>query len=119
MNIKWNVENYTDNFEFVHKYGEDVTGLIDVPEGSFVVDLGCGNGALSEFLSDKGYKVTGIDASDDMVKKARELHPDLKFERGDVLDFRLEEPADVIFSNAVMHWIDDDNQSVAAENNIQ
>lgn len=116
MNIKWNVENYTDNFEFVHKYGEDVTGLIDAPEGSFVVDLGCGNGALSAFLSDKGYKVTGIDASADMVKKARELHSDLRFECGDVLDFCLEEPADVIFSNAVMHWIDAEKQSSAAQN---
>lgn len=50
MKNNWNSENYTDNFQFVHKYGEGVADLLTVPKGSFVLDLGCGNGAIMQKL---------------------------------------------------------------------
>lgn len=107
MNIKWDSNGYTDNFQFVHKYGEGVLNLLTVPKGSFVVDLGCGNGALTEKLVERGYRTLGIDASPQMLEKAKELHPDLDFRLDDACKFRLDEKADAIFSNAVFHWIDD------------
>lgn len=73
MNIKWNAQEYEDKFQFVHKYGEDVTQLINADAGAFVVDLGCGNGALSKILSQKGYRVLGIDASADMIETAKKI----------------------------------------------
>lgn len=106
MKNNWNAENYTDNFQFVHKYGEGVLDLLTVPKGSFVVDLGCGNGALTEKLVQKGYKTIGIDASERMLETAKKAHPDLEFMLGDACEFELEEKADAIFSNAVFHWID-------------
>ena len=107
MNNRWDSNNYTDNFQFVHKYGEGVLELLTAPKGSFVVDLGCGNGALTEKLVEKGYRTLGIDASPQMLEKARELHPKLDFRLDDACAFRLEEKADAIFSNAVFHWIGD------------
>lgn len=79
MKNNWDSENYTDNFSFVGNYGKDVTNLISAPKGSRVVDLGCGNGVLTAVLAKKGYDTLGIDASPDMLKKARELHPNLNF----------------------------------------
>lgn len=116
MNIKWNAKDYTDNFSFVHKYGEDVLALIDAAPGSFVVDLGCGNGALSEKLKEKGYRVLGVDASADMMETAKKLHPAIDFMAGDATEFSLEEKADVIFSNAVFHWIDGEKQELLVKN---
>jgi len=116
MNIKWDAKGYTDNFAFVHKYGEDVMGLIDAVPGSFVVDLGCGNGALSEKLRERGYQVLGVDASLDMLEAAKKAHPDISFVQGDATEFTLEEKADVIFSNAVFHWIDAGKQEKLIEN---
>lgn len=116
MNIKWNASDYTDHFDFVYQYGEDVMGLIDAAPGSFVVDLGCGNGALSERLKEKGYRVLGVDASGDMLKKAEGLHPGILFTKGDATEFSLKEKADVIFSNAVFHWIDEKDQQKLADN---
>lgn len=116
MNIKWNAANYTENFQFVHQYGEDVMGLIDAAPGSLVVDLGCGNGALSEKLKEKGYRVLGVDASPDMMEKARAMHPDIDFMAGDATEFTLGERADVIFSNAVFHWIDGEKQEKLVKN---
>ena len=107
MSIKWNADGYTDNFKFVHKYGEELLELITAPSGSLVLDLGCGNGALTEALCARGYRAFGIDADSEMVKKAKALHPQIKFFQGDACGFHLDEKADVIFSNAVFHWIDD------------
>lgn len=105
MNIKWEAKEYEDNFSFVNHYGEAVVNMIDAPAGSFVVDLGCGNGALTQKIFEKGYSVIGVDGSPEMLKLAREFHPDLKFIEADARNFNLENKADVIFSNAVFHWI--------------
>ena len=114
MNITWDAQGYTDSFSFVHRFGEDVLSLLDAPEGSFVVDLGCGNGALTEKLAQRGYRVLGVDASAEMLAKARSLHPELTFVQGDATALALDAPADVIFSNAVFHWIDADRQPLLA-----
>lgn len=113
MNIKWNAKEYTDSFQFVHQYGESVTELLTVPQGSYVVDLGCGNGALTEKLKEKGYQVRGIDASENMLEQARRFHPDIDFERADATNFILDKKADAIFSNAVFHWIDNQEKLIA------
>lgn len=113
MNIKWNVENYTDNFGFVYGYGEEVTQLFDLPGGSFVADVGCGGGQLTHKLAVKGYGVCGIDASADMIALAKRQFPDIDFKVDDATKFTLPRPADGIFSNAVFHWIDDQRALIA------
>ena len=114
MNITWDAKGYTSGFAFVHQYGEGVLDLIDAAPGSHVVDLGCGNGALSEKLIARGCRVTAIDASADMLAQARALHPDIPFVMADATNFTLPEPADAVFSNAVFHWIDRDRQPLLA-----
>lgn len=109
-NIDWNASNYKDKFSFVPAYGEALLELLAKPEGSRVVDLGCGNGMLTGKLAERGYRVLGVDDSEDMLAKARADYPELEFCRGNALDFTLEEKADVIFSNAVFHWIDGSRQ---------
>lgn len=110
MNIDWNAEDYKKNFSFVYHYGNDVLEMIDASKESFVVDLGCGNGALTEKIAQKGFSVLGIDGSDEMLSLAKKLHPNLDFKKDDARTFSLEKKADVIFSNAVFHWIDAGDQ---------
>ena len=116
MNINWDAQEYKQNFHFVADYGKDVLNLMDMPKNSFVVDLGCGNGALSAELKAKGYDVIGLDASVEMIDLARKLHPDIEFICDDVRSFRLAQKADGIFSNAVLHWIDEKNQQMMLNN---
>lgn len=116
MNIKWNAEKYTDDFDFVHKYGEGVLELLEIKSGDKVIDLGCGNGALTEKLYGMGADVIGIDGSADMVEQARKLHPALKFIHDDAVTFKVMEKADCIFSNAVFHWIDEGKQEEMLRN---
>lgn len=110
MNIQWNADKYTSDFSFVHEYGSGVMDLIDSGKAQSVLDLGCGNGALSKALSDRGFAVTGLDASEDLLRIARAAYPDIPFIRADATDFSLTEQVDAVFSNAVLHWIDGDKQ---------
>lgn len=110
MNINWDAEKYTSDFAFVHQYGNDVINLIDAPPNSTVLDLGCGNGALSKTLSDRGYLVKGLDASKELLNIAKRNYPDIEFIQADATDFSLKEPVDVVFSNAVFHWIGKEQQ---------
>lgn len=116
MNITWDAGGYKERFSFVPRYGEDVMSLLTAAQGSRVVDLGCGNGTLSEKLREKGYAVTGVDASKDMIALARAEHPQIPFLVADATKFQLEEKADAIFSNAVFHWIDAEKQDELLEN---
>ena len=110
MNITWDAEKYTSDFSFVHRYGNDVAELIDAASGSLVLDLGCGNGALTKVLQNKGYRVIGMDASGELLNVARKNYPAIEFIRGDATNFDLPEPVDVVFSNAVFHWIEKEKQ---------
>lgn len=116
MNIKWDAEDYKKDFSFVPDYGEDVMKLLTVKPGSRVVDLGCGNGRLTHQLAEMGYQVSGVDDSSDMLSLAAKEYPDIHFEKGSAVDFRLGRPADAIFSNAVFHWIDPENQQTMLDN---
>ncbi|AQS05604.1 class I SAM-dependent methyltransferase [Clostridium beijerinckii] len=106
MNIKWNAKGYTKDFQFVHQYGEDVLNLLDIEKGMKVLDLGCGNGALTKKISDMGADVIGMDASGEMLEIAKRNYPELTFIEDDAVKFILNEQVDAIFSNAVFHWID-------------
>ena len=103
MNIAWDADKYTSNFSFVPAYGRGAAELIASPKGSRVLDLGCGNGALTGELRDRGFRVTGLDSSKELLSVAEKYYPELEFILGDATDFSLKEPVDAVFSNAVFH----------------
>lgn len=53
-------------------------------EGLKVLDVGCGTGHLMKRLRDRGFEVTGVDGSADMLEKARITNPDAELEQADV-----------------------------------
>ena len=59
MNIQWDGERYTKAFSFVPAYGSSVMELIDFAGADSAIDLGCGNGALTKKLQEKGLSVIG------------------------------------------------------------
>lgn len=115
-NNNWNTALYEGKHGFVWKYGEDVIELLAPQPGEMILDLGCGTGQLTNKIADSGAKVIGIDRSEEMVFKAKQNYPQLKFMVADATDFQVEQPLDAVFSNATLHWV---KQPEAALNCIQ
>lgn len=53
-----------------------------------ILDLGCGIGHISKYLSDFGFITVGIDVSPKMIQKAKELYPGISFEVADMCAMR-------------------------------
>jgi trans-aconitate 2-methyltransferase len=52
-----------------------------------------------------------LDADPSMIAKAQQQFPHLQFIQSDVCEFDLEEPVDVIFNNAALHWVGNENNA--------
>lgn len=81
-----------------------------------ILDLGCGPGNSTKNLQIKypQAEIVGIDIDDNMLEKAKIDYPDLKFIKGDIpksLD-TLKNQYDLVFSNACIHWIEDQNELI-------
>jgi len=50
----------------------NIAVALALPAGKSILDVGCGSGWLSEYFARLGYKVLGIDISDDLIRMARE-----------------------------------------------
>jgi trans-aconitate methyltransferase len=77
--MKWNAELYDHKHAFVFQYGENVLELLGIQPDERILDLGCGTGYLTSQIQQKGAKVTGIDASSDMIAKAKATYPEVEF----------------------------------------
>ncbi|MDE6003847.1 MAG: class I SAM-dependent methyltransferase [Oscillospiraceae bacterium] len=73
---------YSENDETDSKYFDY---FIKHLPGKKILDMGCGVGTNTSFLTNKGFKVTGIDASENMLKNAQRLYPVLTFEKQNIL----------------------------------
>ncbi|MBC8100613.1 MAG: methyltransferase domain-containing protein [Armatimonadetes bacterium] len=61
--------------------------LTQIPNGSLLLDICCGTGQLAQLLTAKGYAVTGIDGSAEMLHYARQNAPEATFVQADAQDF--------------------------------
>ncbi len=104
--MKWNTELYDDAQLFVSEYGKDLISFIPNRDGQRILDLGCGTGDLThEINSKQSCSVIGMDYSDEMIVKAKSKYPNLEFSVCDACKIPFTNEFDVIFSNAVFHWI--------------
>jgi SAM-dependent methyltransferase len=99
----WDPERYDRNARFVSDLGSPVVELLAPRAGERVLDLGCGDGALTERLAALGCAVVGIDASEPQIGAARARGLDAHVMSGEQLTFANE--FDAVFSNAAMHWM--------------
>ena len=68
---QWNAAGYAANAHFVPALGQPVLDLLQPQPGERILDLGCGDGALTEKLVALGAQVVGVDSSEDMIAAAR------------------------------------------------
>ena len=107
---EWNSARYAANARFVSDLGQPVLDLLNPQPGERILDLGCGDGALTEKLIAAGAHVVGIDGSADMVEAAQKRSIDVRLMDGYSLTF--EHEFDAVFSNAALHWMSKDPDGV-------
>lgn len=80
---------------------------LDAPRS--IVDLGCGAGNVTSALKARwpDANITGVDGSPEMLERARTQDPDINWVEADMNEWKSDDPADLIYSNAALHWLDD------------
>ncbi len=78
-----------------------------VTEGARILDVGCGGGSVAVALHRLGYRVTGIDTAEMLVRKAHERCPEATFVVGRVESLPPQPPFDVITLFDVLEHLDD------------
>jgi len=98
-----------DNFAWLYNqewgtFGERIFPALKIiagdkiPDRAKILDLCCGTGQLARVLTEKGYRVTGIDGSEEMLRYATDNAPDAEFIPKDARNFRLPPVYNAVFS---------------------
>jgi trans-aconitate 2-methyltransferase len=108
--VDWDAETYDRVSDPQVSWGAEVLGRLPLHGDETVLDAGCGSGRLTSLLAERipEGRLLACDASPSMVEKAREaLGARAEVFAADLTELRLDEPVDLVFSNAVFHWIRD------------
>lgn len=101
----WNAEQYQKDASFVSQLGTHVLELLAPQSGEKILDLGCGDGTLTLQIQNYNCDVLGIDSSASMIAKAREKGLKARVLSAENIDYHCQ--FDAVFTNAVLHWVDD------------
>jgi SAM-dependent methyltransferase len=99
----WSARDYANNAGFVPALGADVLALLAPKPGEAILDLGCGDGVLTQTLAASGATVTGLEPDPDLCAAARVRG--IKVLNQDAHDPFGETCFDAVFSNAALHWM--------------
>ena len=112
MTQTWNPETYSRDAAFVPQLGSGVLEWLAPQPGERILDLGCGDGQLTERIVAAGAIVTGIDASAKMVAAARTRGLSVEEGSAESMPFA-DRSFDAVFSNAVLHWVRDQDAMIS------
>jgi len=108
----WSAEQYARNGRFVADLAGGALGLLNAKPGERILDLGCGDGALTTRIAATGAEVTGVDSSPGMIAAAQARGIDARLLNAEALGFNHE--FDGVFSNAALHWVRDQDAVLAS-----
>lgn len=105
----WNPEQYEKFIMDRTQPAIDLAHRLDLENPLTVLDVGCGPGNSTRILKNRfpDAEVIGMDNSDEMLKKAAALNPDIKFIKFDISNDLSEFAGkfDIVFSNACIQWL--------------
>jgi trans-aconitate 2-methyltransferase len=110
--MKWNPADYAQSSDAQLKWAQELQGNLHLQGHESILDVGCGDGKISaNFAGLVAYgRVVGIDSSPEMIEYAIDTYPpiqypNLSFGCIDAQCLNFQQEFDLIFSNAVLHWV--------------
>lgn len=110
MTHRWDPERYLAYADERGRAFFELLARVRAEQPALVVDLGCGPGGLTTSLAERwpGARVVGVDASAEMIERAREQAGPVEFEVADLRAWLADVPpasVDVLVSNATLQWV--------------
>ena len=102
---RWDAEAYATHAAFVPALGDAVLALLAPKAGERILDLGCGDGVLTQRLVDAGAGVTGFDPDSGLLAKTAARG--IVTVQGDGQRLSYDRAFEAVFSNAALHWMPD------------
>jgi SAM-dependent methyltransferase len=109
---RWDAADYARVGRFVSDLGEAALDLLDPKMEERILDVGCGDGALTHKIVERGADVVGVDNSPELVAAARAIGLDVL--EMDAADMTFDAEFDAAFSNAALHWMLDKDRVAQA-----
>ncbi len=100
----WNPTDYGQRGAFVHGLAGGVVEWLAAQPGERILDLGCGDGQLTQRLAATGAILRGVDASSEMAAAARARGIAVDVASAELLPYA-DATFDAVFSNAALHWV--------------
>ena len=107
---RWDPAVYRDNAEYVIERGRMLLSWLELKPGERILDLGCGEGALSEIMTKMGCHVLAIDSSPAMVDATRSRGIEAQVVDATRLTYHGE--FDAVVANFSLHWMKSDPEGV-------
>ena len=110
MKYDWDASTYDCISDAQESWGHEIIEYRKWKGNEVVLDAGCGSGRTTKILSMKvpEGKIIAVDSDLSMIRLAKEnlvKFSNIEFIQIDISEIELEEKVDVVFSNAVLHWI--------------
>jgi trans-aconitate methyltransferase len=105
MQQTWDASLYAGNGRFVALLAGLLVEALQPKAGERILDLGCGDGFLTQRIAQSGATLVGVDSSPQMIAAAKERGVDARYASGEALPF--DQEFDAVFSNAALHWMHD------------
>jgi len=106
----WDPQRYAETARFVSDLGAPLVDMLAPGQGERILDLGCGDGALTERIVARDSTVIGIDSSPAQLQAARKRGLQVALMDGHHIGFK--QVFDAVFTNAALHWMKQHDQVV-------
>ena len=105
--MNWDPKQYLKFSQPRLRAAMDLLARVPCTDPAVVYDLGCGAGNVTAALAERWPRaqLTGVDDSAAMLAQAVRELPQLRWVQHSLADWRPDQAADVIFSNAALHWL--------------
>ncbi len=104
----WDAQEYAQYSHAQKIWAEELIETLSLHGTEDILDLGCGDGKVTALLAEATHgHVLGVDKNESMIALAQKSYTNIAFQVMDATTLHFDNAFDVVFSNAVLHWVDD------------